>query len=56
MSRFKKAVFLSLAMMFLFGGMGCKQEGPLERAGKKVDKAVEDAGDAIKDMGEKKDD
>jgi hypothetical protein len=50
------AVLVSLVLVFLFGGMGCKQEGPLERAGKKVDKAVEDAGEAIKDLGDKKDD
>lgn len=29
--------------------MGCEQEGPMERAGKKVDRAVDDTGDAIDD-------
>jgi predicted small lipoprotein YifL len=32
-----------MAMIVLIAGLsGCQKEGPLERAGKKVDKAVED--------------
>jgi len=37
-----KSVFTMLAIIVLIMGLlGC-QEGPVERAGKKVDKAVED--------------
>ena len=32
---------------------GCDEEGPAERAGKKVDNAAEKAGDAIDDAGDK---
>lgn len=31
----------------------CEKEGPAERAGKKVDEAVHDAGDAVEDAGDK---
>jgi hypothetical protein len=31
----------------------CEEEGPAEKAGKKVDKAVKDTGKAIEDAGKK---
>jgi hypothetical protein len=31
----------------------CHDEGPAERAGRKIDDATHDAGDALKDAGEK---
>lgn len=31
----------------------CEKKGPAERAGEKVDKAVDHAGDAVKDAGDK---
>jgi hypothetical protein len=31
----------------------CHEEGPAERAGRKIDDATHDAGDAMKDAGEK---
>ncbi len=31
----------------------CHEEGPAERAGRKIDNAAHDAGDAMKDAGEK---
>jgi len=38
-----KSIIALLAMIALIAGLsGCPKEGPLERAGKKVDKAVED--------------
>jgi hyperosmotically inducible protein len=33
--------------------VGCEQQGPAQKAGEKVDKAVEDAGKAIEKAGEK---
>lgn len=41
----KWAVALLLAAPLVLGG--CEKEGPMERAGKKVDEAVEKAGDAV---------
>jgi predicted small lipoprotein YifL len=38
-----KGIIAALAMIALIVGLsGCPKEGPLERAGKKVDKAIED--------------
>lgn len=38
-----KSIVAALAMIALIVGLsGCAKEGPMERAGKKVDKAVED--------------
>ena len=39
---------LSLALL-----TGCEQKGPMEKAGQKIDKAVEDTGKEIKKAGEK---
>jgi hypothetical protein len=33
---------------------GCKQEGPVEKAGRQIDKTVEKAGDKIGDAADKK--
>ena len=41
--------------MLLTSLSGCEREGPMERAGKKIDKAVEDTGKAIQEVGKKKD-
>jgi predicted small lipoprotein YifL len=41
---------LALSLAFL---TGCEQKGPLEKAGQKIDKAVEDTGKEIKKAGEK---
>lgn len=32
---------------------GCEEKGPMERAGENVDRAVDDAGDAIDDATER---
>lgn len=38
-----KSVIAMLALIALVVGLvGCEKEGPMEKAGKKVDKAVED--------------
>jgi hypothetical protein len=55
MSKLKKVLFLLLAALLLTAMSGCESEGPMERAGKKIDKAVEDTSKAIKDAGKKKD-
>ena len=45
-------VVLSLALGFVLLA-GCEQKGPMEKAGQKIDKAVEDTGKEIKKAGEK---
>lgn len=32
---------------------GCEKEGPAEKAGKKIDQAIDKAGDTLKELGEK---
>jgi uncharacterized protein HemX len=45
---------LLLAAALAVGGLyGCKQEGPAETAGKKIDNAVEKTGEALEKAGEK---
>ena len=44
-------VFSILLLSFVL--VGCEQEGPMERAGKVVDEAVEDTGEAIENTQEK---
>ena len=34
---------LAVAVLLLAGFCGCKKEGPAEKAGKKIDKAMDDA-------------
>jgi hypothetical protein len=55
MMKFGKRVMTALAITVLMAGFaGCqKQEGPAERAGRQVDKAVEKAGQQIEKAGEK---
>ena len=41
--KYGKSIIALLAMIALIMGLsGCAKEGPMEKAGKKVDKAVED--------------
>ena len=37
-----------LCAALLFGLAACEKEGPVEKAGRKVDRAVENAADALK--------
>jgi predicted small secreted protein len=49
----KNILIASLLAMFAIGVIGCEQEGPAEKAGKKIDNAVEEAGEKIEEAGEK---
>lgn len=50
MKKMYMSIFAGLVLvMFIAAFPGCK-EGPLERAGKKVDKAVDKTGDKLKEM------
>jgi hypothetical protein len=55
MMKFSKAVSAALVMSALLVALpGCqKQEGPAERAGKEVDKAVEKTGQQIEKAGDR---
>jgi hypothetical protein len=50
-----KRVLVALVMSVLIAGLICcqKKEGPTERAGKQIDKAIEKAGQQIEKAGEK---
>ncbi len=55
MSKIREIVAAGLAVSILFGGLAAceKKEGPGERAGKQLDKAVETTGKKIEEAGEK---
>ena len=55
MIKLGKSVIAALVMSVLIAGLfGCqKKEGPVERAGKQIDKAVEKAGEQIEKAGKK---
>jgi len=54
MSSNRKSALAALAMSaFLVGLCSCQKEGPAERAGKQIDKAVQDAGKQVEKAGEK---
>ena len=53
MMKMSKGVIATLAMTVLLSGLsGCKQ-GPAERAGQKIDKAVEKSGEQMEKAGKK---
>ena len=48
MTFFKKLTIPALAGIVLLGGLtACDREGPMERAGEKIDRSAEKAGDKI---------
>jgi predicted small lipoprotein YifL len=54
MKRFAQSAITALTMIALmFCLSGCTKEGPLEKAGKKADKAIEKTGEQIEKAGEK---
>ncbi|MFA4827662.1 MAG: hypothetical protein WC855_12295 [Thermodesulfovibrionales bacterium] len=54
MMKICRSVIATLAITVLFMGMsGCKKEGPVERAGKKVDETVEKGGQQVEKAGKK---
>jgi hypothetical protein len=48
MTKQSKSIAGALAAVVLIAGLCACKEGPVERAGKQVDKAVENAKDAVK--------
>jgi hypothetical protein len=55
MVKLGKSVMTALVMGALIAGLSCcqKKEGPVEQAGKQIDKAVEKAGQQIEKAGDK---
>lgn len=52
--KWMKTIVAALCLLSVMAvAAGCENEGPAEKAGKKIDRAVEDAGDAIEDAGDK---
>lgn len=44
MKLFKKAIVVVCLLVFVAVAVGCSEEGPMEKAGKKIDKAAQEAG------------
>lgn len=54
MTKFNRNIIVALALGMLTVGLsGCKKEGPMEKAGKNIDKAVEKTGEKMEKTGEK---
>lgn len=54
MKKFIQNIITALFMIVLMVGLsGCTKEGPVERAGKKIDKTIEKAGEQTEKAGEK---
>ena len=51
MSIFKKFFIVGAVVLLLGGIYGCGNEGPAEKAGKKLDNAVEDVKEKVEDAG-----
>ena len=49
MSLFKKLLMILVFVVFVAGIYGCEKEGPAERAGKDLDKAMESAKEKLDD-------
>jgi predicted small lipoprotein YifL len=49
MKKVKMSLLSVLAAVFLLGLVACEKEGPMEKAGKQVDEAVEKTEKAIKE-------
>jgi predicted small lipoprotein YifL len=49
----KNLIAALVVSLLLMGISGCKKEGPLERAGKKIDKTVEKGGEQVEKAGKK---
>jgi hypothetical protein len=53
----KKVIQITIAALMMIvlmvGPFGCKREGPVEKAGKEIDKTIEKAGDQIEKAGDK---
>jgi len=54
MTKISRNFIAALVLGILVAGLSsCKKEGPMERTGKKIDKAAEKTGEKIEQAGEK---
>lgn len=49
---FQSLITLLIMIVMMFGIYGCTKEGPVEKAGKKIDKTIEKAGEQIEKVGD----
>jgi hypothetical protein len=47
---------MTMTSAVIFGTAGCKEKGPAEELGEKIDEAADDAGDALEDAADKVED
>jgi len=53
MTKIGKGIIAALVLGILAAGLsGCKKEGPMERTGKEIDKAVDKAGQQLEKAGQ----
>ncbi len=52
MKKLVKIIILVSCLLFVTLLTACDREGPMERAGEKVDETVEDTGEAIEEAGD----
>lgn len=50
MSNFKRWIVIIVAITFMLGATGCGNDGPAEKAGKKVDEAADSAKKTFKKL------
>jgi len=48
MKLWKKSILVACILAMMVPAFGCSEEGPMEKAGKKMDQAADDASDAAK--------
>ena len=53
MKLWKKMIVVLCLLAMMVPAFGCSEEGPMEKAGKKLDQAAEDASDAAQDAADK---
>lgn len=53
---FKKVLWITAILMFLFVAAGCENEGPAEKAGAQIDDAVEEVQDKAEDVADEAED
>ena len=54
MMKTSRSIVIAMALGALFTGLlGCRKEGPAERAGKEIDRATEKAGNQMEKAGDK---
>lgn len=52
MKNLKKFLLLLGMIVFLTTAVGCEEQGPMEKAGEKIDETIEKAGENIEEGGE----